>query len=215
MGEILLSKNEVEYFIKENILEYSLTDENDIDACYHHNSRYIDILSILKYGILSLKKMNELGIRHLSDEQLVLFDDITSHINGVNGISLSVRNMKDLYKNEEEYMSDSEELVDFTIDSNIKAVRNSSRYGNEYISYDDISVDSIRTLDFRIINLLNNSKIKDDKFYKKIAFNYNRILEAAKIIKLQQNNIAIRETSNNTKKLEIDKIVELPRIRIN
>lgn len=85
-------------FNEQNVLEYIEKVINDAkgssidieDAKYHHNSSYMNGLSILKNGILSLVELDRLGIRKMSYQTLNIMGDIESHINGNDGISLSV-----------------------------------------------------------------------------------------------------------------------------
>ena len=132
MQKVILEKNDV--------LEYVETTLNDIistpivvfDDMFHHNTRYEDTISIIENGILTGKDQNKMGI--LSDEKLELFEDIESHANGSESISLAVVGMTDLYPDEFEYDPFCEKSVDILITGDVSARRVSTNYGNEYIT---------------------------------------------------------------------------------
>lgn len=206
-------------FNEQNVLEYiekiiNDTKKNSIDiedAKYHHNSSYMNGLSILKNGILSLVELDRLGIRKMSYQTLNVMGDIESHINGNDGISLSVVGLTDLYRDEFEYDPFQESLVDFLISNDIKVYRRSIHYGNEYIANKCIEVNKIKSIDIRLLKYLNNidSKEKIDALIQK----YNSLIEMSARIKNCGLNITIREMSDeNNISLDIDKLYELPRL---
>lgn len=200
-------------YIKEQISGSCYKKCEIIEGKFHHNSSYFDALSILENGILSIKKQKELKIRDISEKQLKLLDDTTSHINGIDGISLAVMGLTDLYYNEEEYIPYNPNLIDCIISEDIKAVRNTEHYGNEYIAYSDIEVSKIKAIDTRLIKLIEITKNKDEKFYKDLILKYNTILEMAKYIKTNKMVIKLREMSNGSI-LDINKLSNMPILKI-
>ena len=213
MNDILIEKNNVSEYIINSLLK-NIESNNDMNYNkFHHNSSYSDALSILENGILSIKKQKELKIRDISEKQLKLLDDITSHINGVDGISLAVMGLTDLYSSEEEYIPYNPNLIDCIISEDIKAVRHTEHYGNEYITYNDIEVSKIKSIDTRLIKLIEITKNKDEKFYDDLILKYNTLLEMAKYIKLNKMPIKLREMSNDSV-LNIDKLSNMPILKI-
>jgi len=209
MNDILIEKNNIsEYIINSLLKNIESNNAMNYDK-FHHNSSYSDALSILENGILSIKKQKELKIKDISEKQLKLLDDITSHINGIDGISLSVMGLTDLYSSEEEYIPYNPNLIDCIISDDIKAVRNTEHYGNEYIVYSDIEVAKIKAIDTRLIKLIEITKNKDEKFYNDLILKYNTLLEMAKYIKFNKMVIELREMSNDSI-LNIDKLSNMP-----
>ena len=119
---------------KENALKYILELLNIYkgetikleNARYHHNTDYKDGKNVVENGILTMKTLAEKGIINLSEEQLRTMDDTTSHINGINGVSLAVVSLTDLYRYEFEYDPFMDSKLDVIVDSSIHARRNST-----------------------------------------------------------------------------------------
>ena len=147
-------------------------------------------------------------------------NDTHSHINGSDGVSLSVVGLDDLYEHEMEYNPFQEKFVDFMISNDIKAYRHTTHYGNEYISYDAILPDKFQAIDIRLlsyINTINNLKNKNPNHKEIIELmnKYNHLTEMA--LALQDNNLSIpiREMSdNNMIELNKERISESPKILI-
>lgn len=179
------------------------------DARYHHNTNYNDVSSILQYGILSMQSISDLKIKNYSDEILKIMDDTNSHINGKNGISLSVVGLNDLYRDEFEYDSSNPDKIDLLITSEIKASRNSTHYGNEFISYNDITSNMIKSIDIRLLKYIESSKNVSEIIKK-----YNCLKEIAISLKKYELDIPIREMSSGNMSLDIDKLIEEPVLKI-
>lgn len=213
MNDILIEKNNVsEYIINSLLKNIESNNVMNYDK-FHHNSSYSDALSILKNGIISIKKQKELKIRDISENQLKHLDDITSHINGIDGISLAVMGLTDLYSNEEEYIPYNPNLIDCIISEDIKAARHTEHYGNEYVTYSDVEISKIKAIDTRLITLIEITKNKDEKFYKDLILKYNILLEMAKYIKINKIVIKLREMSNDCV-LDINKLSNMPILKI-
>lgn len=197
-----------------NILNNLKTDKMTIqNARYHHNTNYYDAPSICTYGILSINDLHELGIKQTDEESLHILNDIESHVNGNNAISLSVTGLTDLYAYEDEYTPESPELVDFLISSEICAIRNATNYGNEFLSYQSIPVDKIKSIDIRLLEYCNLTK--KDSYYtiKNLIDKYNALRTIALTIKKNNLNIPIREMSKEDNSLiDIDKLILTPQI---
>lgn len=203
-----------EKYIKEYIVSKLNEIKNDnidvIDARYHHNTDYADTPSIIKYGILSLESINNLRIREYSKNLLSTMDDTSSHINGKNGISLAVVGLTDLYKDEFEYDPFDISRVDLLVTSELKASRNSTNYGNEFISYSDINPNMIKSIDIRMLEYLKNIKYINELIKK-----YNYLREIAIELKRNSLDIPIREMSTkNNILLDKDKLIAEPVLKL-
>ena len=200
MIEQSIEEKNILIFIKDIILSNKLHFEVINRAKYHHNSSYKDAPSICEYGILSLKELNKLGINLYTDEILKKMNDIDSHINGNDTISLSVVGMTDLYKNEYEYNPFNPDNIDFLISDDIKAMRSTTHYGNEYLVRDKIDKENIKSIDIRLLDLIKT--IEDKKTItttrlEQIILKYNYLIDIAKKLNNNNLNIPIREMSLN------------------
>ena len=81
----------------------------------------------------------------LDDEMIKTMDDLDSHANGSESISLAVVGLDDLNPDEFEYDPFSEKQVDILITSDIVARRVTTNYGNEFLSDKSIDVDKLAT----------------------------------------------------------------------
>ena len=154
MNEKLIKEKYALEYIRDILSTYSYALKSVDDAKYHHNAPYNDAPLIIKYGVLSMENINKFGIRSYSEDDLILMDDRESHVNGRNGVSLSIVGLTDLYKGEEEYNPFMDGVVDFLIDNNIKAFRNSIHYGNEFVSENKITSDKIKSADIRLFKYI-------------------------------------------------------------
>lgn len=211
----LNEKYVVDYIIEKLNLNRSELKRFD-NAKYHHNSSYRHALLILKHGILSLERLQKKGIVNYTDEQMKILSDTDSHINGISGISLSVQGLNDLYEGEEEYDSSCHDYIDFIISDNVNAKRMTNHYGNEYVTFSDILLNDIKSLDFRIIKLIkekyNNGNL--DNFYEELIYKYNMVLYTAKEIKKRNLKIQMREMSEEEINLDIESLSKLPILEI-
>ena len=207
---VINEKDALEYIKK--VINDAKKNSIEIEgARYHHNSSYLNGLSILKNGILSLSELYRLGIIKMSYKTLNTMSDIDSHINGNDGISLSVVGLTDLYRDELEYNPFQDGLIDFLISSDIKAYRSSTHYGNEYIANKCIDTSMIKSVDIRLLSYLN--KIDSDEKIDLLIQKYNSLIEMSNRIKNYGLNIPIREMSDEKKiSLNIDKLYESPRL---
>jgi hypothetical protein len=209
-----IKKEEIASYIKAHIDSAILaSDQINVEPRYHHSTSYAVAPSIIKYGFLSAIAQQENGITVYSDDivKRVLMDDF--HVNGNNGISFAVMDLKDLYRDEFEFDPMLPTGVDFIVDIPWRLVRNTENYGNEFIS--DLAVDSkyIRYLDLRIKRLLIE-ELRDDN-HDEIIARYNNIIRICRAIKKYNNGIILRELSDDKKLyLDYDKIRDYPKIKI-
>lgn len=202
-----------------NVLMDSKTDNVEItDAKYHHNASYVDAPSIVRHGILSMMELSRLEKERYSHEFLELMDDTESHVNGSNSISLSVTGLKDLYIDEEEYDPSSPFQVDFLISSEVPAHRSSIHYGNEFLAYDSIEIDKLRSIDIRLLkylDLIDNGLIfsSSEGSVKTLVEKYNRLRDIAFCLKQSRLNIPIREMSDDDGfTIDVDKLLSGPKL---
>jgi len=216
MNKILLSEKEILEYIK-----YILHDLNKgyavvHNAKYHHNANYCDAVSICKNGILTMSDLKKTGIKNFNDKIFEKMEDIESHINGIDGVSLSVVGLEDLYPGEFEYNPLNPTQVDFLVTSDIKCTRNSTHYGNEFLSYKNISVDELRTIDIRIlklVDLIERNSSQKDYTIKSVVQKYNFLKEIAIMMQQTKLDIPLREMSTESNmSLDIDKLSTTPSI---
>ena len=215
MNEVIIKEKYVLKYIRDMLYScsYAIKNIDDNAYQYHHNTAYEYAPSIIKYGILSIEELNSLGIRSYSKDYLKFIDDIESHVNGKDGISLSVTGLTDLYKDEDEYDPCQSNIVDFLVDENIKTVRNTTHYGNEFISENKISSDKIVSADIRIINYINNLSEKDGKAIFSVINKYNQIIMMSKEILRHNRDMQMREMSEGVnRKIDVEKMSEMPRL---
>lgn len=215
MNEIIIKEKYILEYIRNMLYScsYAIKNIDDNAYQYHHNTAYEYAPSIIKYGILSIEELNSLGIRSYSKDYLKFIDDIESHVNGKDGISLSVTGLTDLYKDEDEYDPCQSNIVDFLVDENIKTVRNTTHYGNEFISENKISSDKIVSADIRIINYINNLGEKDGKAIFSVINKYNQIIMMSKEILRHNRDMQMREMSEGVnRKIDVEKMSEMPRL---
>lgn len=215
MNEVIIKEKYILEYIRNMLYacSYAIKNIDDNAYQYHHNTAYEYAPSIIKYGILSIEELNSLGIRSYSKDYLKFIDDIESHVNGKDGISLSVTGLTDLYKDEDEYDPCQSNIVDFLVDENIKTVRNTTHYGNEFISENKISSDKIVSADIRIINYINNLSEKDGKAIFSVINKYNQIIMMSKEILRHNRDMQMREMSEGVnRKIDVEKMSEMPRL---
>ena len=128
---------------------------------YHHISSYNAAPSIIKNGILSVSDLHKKGIIKFSEKELKLSEDIESHVNGSDRVSLAVVGLDDLYADEYEFNPFKPASVDFIISSDVKTSRSSTHYGNEFLSYGSIKNNMIKSVDVRLFEYLDKlNKLK-------------------------------------------------------
>ena len=150
----------------------------------------------------------------LSKEQLKIMDDTSSHINGINGVSLAVVGLKDLYRDEFEYDPFDDSKLDIIVDTSLHARRTSTNYGNEYIADGNIDVSYIRAIDIRLEECINKVlNTEDEKIIIEMVERFNYLIEIAS--SLINSNILLREASfEQYKVLDKENIAKLNKITI-
>lgn len=207
---IILEKEYIKEYLHDTLNSHRIKTKNIEEGLYHHNSSYQFGVSIVKNGILSLEELNKKQIIKLSEEQLKLYDDTYSHVNGANGISLSIVGLTDLYRDEDEYNPFDSNKLDIIVSKQVQARRSSTHYGNEFIASKKISSKLFESIDVRLIKFLENIKHESD--ITKLIENYNHLLDIAKAIKEKGLDISIREMSNENITLDVEKLSNSPKI---
>lgn len=210
------------YVQKENVLNYILELLNIYkgetikleNARYHHNTDYKDGKNVVENGILTLQSLSDKGLMELSKEQLKIMDDTSSHINGINGVSLAVVGLKDLYRDEFEYDPFDDSKLDIIVDTSLHARRTSTNYGNEYIADGNIDVSYIRAIDIRLEECINKVlNTENEKTIIEVVERFNYLIEIAS--SLINSNILLREASfEQYKVLDKENIAKLNKITI-
>ena len=214
MDSIMLSKKEILEYICDTLNDIKYSSIHEIDAKYHYNADYKYAPSICKHGILTLEDLNFYEIRNDSKDFLNIMSDTESHVNGKNAVSLSVVGLKDLYQDEDEYNPFSPDLIDFLISSNIRTSRSSIHYGNEFLSFQSINIEHLRTIDIRLLKLIELKKTCIDyALILSVLSKFNYLREIASEIKNQSLNIPLREMSeSNIFELDINKLASHPKL---
>lgn len=215
MNEIYIDKNNILEYIGDTLSSFKIGKHKVYKARYHRNSSYKNSPSIIKNGILSLSDINDLSIRRYTKEHLEILSDVTSHVNGNDGISLSVPYLDDLYEDEFEYNPFNIHNVDFLISSDIRASRNSTHYGNEFISYERILPDKLRSVDIRLLTYLSSIKDKHDlNKIPRLIHNFNEIKDIALALYEKGLYMPFREMSYSDSELDIEKIANMPKLYV-
>lgn len=218
MSKVILEKNDVLEYVETTLNDIISTPIEVFDDMFHHNTRYEDTISIIENGILTGKDQNKMGI--LSDEKLELFEDIESHANGSESISLAVVGMTDLYPDEFEYDPFCEKSVDILITGDVSARRVSTNYGNEYITDECIKPDKFRSIDTRLlayIAAIRMSTINEpvDVSINQVLKNYNNLKDLASALRRRSLDIPLREMSSNEgSSLDIERLSSMPKVKI-
>lgn len=212
---IALEEKYIHEYILDTINSIRLKNKN-VKEYYHHNSEYKDAPSICLHGILSLKELNKKGITNYSETVLKTLDDIESHVNGNDSISLSRVGLDDLYENELEYNPYSPNLVDFIVSDEVKARRSSIHYGNEYLIHERIELDKLMAIDIRLLKLLDQRKTNiSEDFIKKVIKKFNYLKDIAIAMKQSELDIPLRERSRKEDyELDIDKLSTISQIKL-
>lgn len=213
MNEKIIKEKYALEYIRDILSTYSYALKNIDNAKYHHNAPYKDAHLIIKYGVLSMENINKFGIRSYSEDDLILMDDRESHVNGRNGVSLSIVGLTDLYRGEEEYDPFTTEMIDFLIDNSIRAFRSTIHYGNEFVSEGKITSDKIKSADIRLIKYIQDLLKKGRGNIEDAVNKYNNLILMSKEIISSNKDIQIREMSDGfNKTIDTLKISEEPRL---
>lgn len=212
---VLLEQKYILEYIRYLLNDMRLGSISINDAKYHHNTAYEDASSICKNGILTMLDMKKIGIKDYSDEFLKTMSDIESHINGIDSVSLAVVGLTDLYPDEDEYNPFTPTEVDFLVTSNLRAGRSSIHYGNEFLSYKSIGIENLKSVDIRLLQLLDSlsKKESDVETIKRVINKYNSLKNIALTMKSTHLDIPLREMSyQDDTMMDVDKLSTIPKL---
>lgn len=218
MNTVFIDEKYVLDYIK-NILEDLKIGQYKVEfAKYHHSTSYKDAPSICENGILTMKDLKRTGIKNYEDDYLKICDDENSHVNGTDSVSLAIVGLKDLYKDEDEYNPFIPNQVDFLVSSDLTTSRNSTHYGNEFLSYESIDVSKLKSVDIRMLKLIDLLEKKHNVTncsIEKLVNNYNYLREISLSIRNKGLNIPLREMSLDEENvLDIDKMSNTSKLLI-
>ena len=100
--------------------------------------------------------------------------------------------------------------VDLTISNEIKCSRHTTNYGNEYLYGNKIGVDKIKSVDIRLLEYLESNT----SFVESIINKYNSLKDIAIALKQLDLDIPLREMSSQNITMDVDKLLETPKILI-
>ena len=208
-----------DYLEQEFVLEYVSEHLSDFiqdcvvvnDAKFHHNTNYTSAPSLIRNNILSLEELSKKKIKNFTEEDLKMYDDTESHANGSSGISLAVVGLDDINRDEFEYDPYSENQVDFLIQSDIKVMRNSVHYGNEFITFDQIEAEKFKAIDIRIAKyidkLVKSGRQFDSDAIGTLVQRYNCLRNIAITLQNEGLDIPLREMSyDNCSSLDVEMV---------
>lgn len=217
MEKVVLKSEHALDYVEEKIMD-CLTDEIIIkEAKFHHNTKYKDITSVIEKGILSPIELNRLGVKGYDDDVISTMDDIESHANGVESVSVAAVGLSDISDDEFEYDPFNESQVDILLTSDIKARRYTANYGNEFLVDKSIDIDKFRAIDIRLLSLVQTIRENNNKseLVKELIDCYNKLRELAYIIKHNKVDVPIREMSaGEALAIDVDKISSMPKVKI-
>lgn len=208
--DISLEEKYILEYIKDTLTSFKIKSEEVNDAKYHHNTSYQNTPMILKRGILSMLNLNKLGIKKYSEQFLKTMSDTDSHINGIDAVSLSIVGLKDLDPKKFEYDPFNPLNVDLLVSSDIKARRATTHYDNEFLCFDSITNDKIKSVDIRLLKLIDENK--DSGSITNIAEKYNLLRKIAMNIKDLNLDMSLRDMSNENLTMDIDKVSKAPKL---
>lgn len=215
MNAILLEEKYMLEYIRDMLFSYKSGSCVVNSAKYHHNTDYRDAPSVCRHGILTMKDLKKYGIKDYTDEFLQKMGDIDSHINGNDAVSLAVVGLNDLYHNEDEYNPYIPDKIDFLVSSDIMVGRSTLHYGNEFLCYSSISIDKLRSIDIRLLKLLELIKNRTyiDTSILDIIKKYNCLKDIASTMIQTKLDIPLREASYQEKSLiDIEKLSSTPKL---
>lgn len=214
MKSVALEEKYILEYVKDMLNSFKLGTMSIDNDKFHHNTTYEYAPSIIKYGILSLRELNKLGLRHDSEEFLEIMDDIDSHINGIDGVSLSILGLSDNDRNKFLFDPISTNNVDFLVDKDIPVARCGSNYDNEYICRRPILPGKLCAVDIRLLGYAD-TLVKEKQnliTIEGLVSRYNALKDIAIAVKNSNLNIPLREMSNDEFTIDVDKIVTSPKL---
>lgn len=215
--KVLLESKEVLEYIRDMLLSSRIKSIDPKEYYYHHNTSYKNTISVIKYGILSKERLAKLEKTVLTERERNLFGDIEAHVNGYDYVSLSVVNLTDLYRDEDEYDPFNSNFTDILISKNIETHRSSTHYGNEFLSPHKVDSSNFRSVDLRILKLISTYErdmLTNEMKIQNLINRYNYISEIAVALQNSEHEIILREMTKENVTLDIDKIASNPKLEL-
>ena len=200
------------------------------DIRFHHNLNIEAIPNALKYGLLSNEmKAKIIEKRELTKEEIFRYSD-PHYVNGKDNISLASteEDLSMMFDHESLYDTYDTKLSSIIVSKNTKLGRNTANYYNEFLAEDIIPVELFNSIEIRMFKLFeqtrsifgeNKANTKEERI--KYALKSYEILREIALI-LKENNLAIplressnvmcNEESNNAITLDIEKVIEMPKL---
>ena len=224
--ELLIEEKEVYEYVRDtlNSLKYGIVNIENSKDIFHHTSSYSNVITILKYGILSLSDLRKKDLISITDDEFKKLSNYDSHSNGVDGVSFAKVKEKDpYYENQDMFYYDPVNClnhVDILYSINDRSNYRTGfdcNYYNEYVFTRSFPSDMIKSLDTRIMKLLIN---KPNKVHDVILY-LNYLKEYVVFLQNNHLDIPIRdmsyEKSNDCVKgnlLDNNKIMNMPKVLI-
>lgn len=214
MNNIFIEEKYILQYIKDILRDLQQGQCKVNFAKYHHNTSYQDAPSICRNGILTMQDLKKAKIKDYPEYLLKLYDDISSHVNGITSVSLSVVGLQDLCRDELEYNPFNPNYVDILVSSDVSASRSSTHYGNEFLSKESICVDKLKSIDIRLLSLVDAlGKRGNNLSVEEVIKRYNLLKDIALVIKTFGLDLPLREMSfEEERELDIDKTIEIPKL---
>lgn len=207
--------------IKENIYKCGTISKPVIDTKFHHETKIENVSKALKYGLLSKRRLAQLEGRNLTEKEIYLFSD-ESYVNGADNISLSSMELdfSENTKNQFCYNPYKPISADIIVSKEVKAIRNTQNYFNEFLVKNEISPNFFNAVDFRILSILDfdfyneEQNLKENKIKLMLKY-YSYLRTIALTLKETNLDIPLREVSDEVITLAPEKVMRLPYIYLN
>lgn len=188
------------------------------DTKYHHDINLKDTPSAIQYGLLSPEKRALSQGRNLTKEELFILSD-ECHVNGKEYISLSSMEVdfSQMYRDEFVYESSKSLETDIIVSKDIKTMKNTINYFNEFLVEDIIPVEKFNAIDVRILNINKHNQFRSEtqEFRnQKLLEYYEQLRLIAKALIDYKRDIPFREASEEFVTLDPEKVIKLPKIII-
>lgn len=224
-----ISLDNVYQLIRQNIYSCVTNPIEITDKKFHHRLNIKSLPIVLQHGLLSNKlKAKIIEKRNLTEKEKFVFSD-ECHVNGYDYVSVSSveEDLSKMYKDEDLWDTYLGIDPDIIISSRIDAKKNTINYFNEYIVQDKIPVEMFNSIDMKLLkimdyNFFNKEQNKKEEKIKMMLEYYNYLREVAIILKQNNLNIPLRETSEVANENEYDKaltldcqkVIQLPKITL-
>lgn len=220
MKKLYLRENNILKYVQFSLCRNGKNIKYHYPKRYHHNTEYQNGESILRNGILSIEEKMKRGLIKEDQDLLAKADDTNSHVNGSDGISLSVVGLEDLYPEEEEYDPQSISALDIVVNPKLKTNRQAFHYGNEFIYYKTIKPKDIHSINIRLLEYIEKIYSGDNghncNSLRNLIIRYNALIDIARTIRDLNLNIDLIDSSSesNSILLNTNSLANLKKIEL-